>query len=81
MKTLLFLFAVLWPQRVIAHREWPTVDHAPSTYQSHDRLSSAPHPYRIVIGENGYYCVVDAATYVNVSDGDLFDCQWQPAHP
>lgn len=66
-----------WPQRVAAHREWPTVDHAAVAYQPRD-LTFAPHPYRIVVGQNGYYCVVDAATYVNVADGDLYWCEWQP---
>lgn len=77
MFVLLALLA-LWPQPVRERLEWPSVDHAPAKYQPRDLTTVRSGPYRVFVGENGYYCAVSDAAFVQHVEGDLFDCRWQP---
>ena len=76
---LAFLLLLLFPQHVIRHEQYPTVDHAPTAYQPRDMTLAPMGPYRLLIGENESYCVVSADAYVQTADGDLYDCRagWQ----
>lgn len=67
-------------ERVADRNEWSDVKIAPLQYR---HVSDEPThgPYRILISDQGHYCVVDATTYTMVQDGRLWECDWRVQRP
>lgn len=74
---LMFLFLLFYPQVVVRHITYPTVDHAPRAYQPRDMTGASGGPYYVLIGQNKLFCAVSAKDYASVTDGERFDCHWQ----
>lgn len=71
------LVFLLWPQIVVRHEHYSTVDAAPTAYQPRDMTIAPAGPYFVLIGENKSFCAVTSEQYASVLDGEKYDCRWQ----
>lgn len=67
-------------ERVTDRNEWVDVHDAPLRYR-HISEESPGGAYRILISDRGDYCVVDAATYTVVREGEQWACDWRVQRP
>lgn len=76
----ILILSLLWPQTVVRHERYSTVEAAPSEYRPRDLTSAPAGPYFVLIGENKQFCAVTGDEYASVLDGERFDCRWQQPH-